>query len=69
VTIAESAPARHRQPPPSAHTGGPSLAQERRIRTEVPGPRSRELHARRTAAVAGGVGSVLPVYVAAAGAV
>jgi 4-aminobutyrate aminotransferase/(S)-3-amino-2-methylpropionate transaminase len=61
VTIAESAPA------PTTDTGGPSLKQERRIRTEVPGPRSRELHARRTAAVAGGVGSVLPVYVAAAG--
>ncbi|CAN5887610.1 hypothetical protein BH20ACT6_BH20ACT6_05870 [soil metagenome] len=35
--------------------------------TEIPGPRSRELHARRGAAVAAGVGSVLPVYVAAAG--
>ena len=35
--------------------------------TEIPGPRSRELHERRAAAVASGVGSVLPVYVAAAG--
>ena len=35
--------------------------------TEIPGPRSRELQERRTAAVASGVGSVLPVYVAAAG--
>ena len=35
--------------------------------TEIPGPRSQELHARRTAAVASGVGSVLPIYVAAAG--
>jgi 4-aminobutyrate aminotransferase/(S)-3-amino-2-methylpropionate transaminase len=35
--------------------------------TEIPGPRSRELHERRSAAVASGVGSVLPVYVAAAG--
>ena len=48
-------------------TGGPGLPQERRIVTEIPGPRPRELHARRTAAVAQGVGSVLPVYVAAAG--
>ena len=47
--------------------GGPDLPQERRVVTEIPGPRSQELHARRTAAVASGVGSVLPVYVAAAG--
>jgi 4-aminobutyrate aminotransferase/(S)-3-amino-2-methylpropionate transaminase len=47
--------------------GGPSLPQERRLVTEVPGPRSRELQARRAAAVAAGVGSVLPVYVVAAG--
>ncbi|HYJ27829.1 MAG TPA: 4-aminobutyrate--2-oxoglutarate transaminase [Nocardioides sp.] len=48
-------------------TGGPDLPQERRLVTEIPGPRSRELHERRGAAVASGVGSVLPVYVAAAG--
>ena len=48
-------------------TGGPELPQERRLVTEIPGPRSRELHERRTAAVASGVGSVLPIYVAAAG--
>ena len=47
--------------------GGPELPQERRLVTEIPGPRSRELQERRTAAVASGVGSVLPVYVAAAG--
>ena len=47
--------------------GGPDLPQERRLVTEIPGPRSRELHQRRTAAVASGVGSTLPVYVAAAG--
>src|SRR6478736_5404143 len=47
--------------------GGPDLPQERRVVTEIPGPRSQALHARRTAAVASGVGSVLPVYVAAAG--
>jgi 4-aminobutyrate aminotransferase / (S)-3-amino-2-methylpropionate transaminase / 5-aminovalerate transaminase len=48
-------------------TGGPTLPQERRLVTSIPGPRSLELHARRTSAVAAGVGSVLPVYVAAAG--
>jgi 4-aminobutyrate aminotransferase / (S)-3-amino-2-methylpropionate transaminase / 5-aminovalerate transaminase len=48
-------------------TGGPDLPQERRVVTAIPGPRSQELHARRGAAVASGVGSVLPVYVAAAG--
>jgi 4-aminobutyrate aminotransferase / (S)-3-amino-2-methylpropionate transaminase / 5-aminovalerate transaminase len=47
--------------------GGPTLPQERRLVTSIPGPRSLELHARRTSAVAAGVGSVLPVYVAAAG--
>jgi 4-aminobutyrate aminotransferase/(S)-3-amino-2-methylpropionate transaminase len=50
-----------------SRTGGPTLPQERRLVTPIPGPGSQELHARRTAAVAAGVGSVLPVYVAAAG--
>lgn len=49
------------------NTGGPSLPQERRIVTEVPGPRSRELMARRGAAVARGVGTTLPVFVERAG--
>jgi 4-aminobutyrate aminotransferase/(S)-3-amino-2-methylpropionate transaminase len=48
-------------------SGGPSLPQERRLVTEIPGPKSRALHERRVASVAAGVGSVLPVYVAAAG--
>ncbi len=48
-------------------TGGPDLPQERRLVTEIPGPRSRALQERRVAAVASGVGSVLPVYVEAAG--
>ena len=39
------------------------LPQERRVVTEIPGPRSRELQERRAAAVAPGVASVLPVYV------
>jgi len=47
--------------------GGPALPQERRLRTEIPGPRAKELHARRGAAVAAGVSSMLPVYVTAAG--
>ena len=47
--------------------GGPTLPQERRLVTAIPGPRSLELHARRTAAVASGVSSVLPIQVVAAG--
>jgi 4-aminobutyrate aminotransferase/(S)-3-amino-2-methylpropionate transaminase len=47
--------------------GGPSLPQERRLVTEIPGPRSVELHRRRVAAVAAGVGSTLPIAVVAAG--
>ncbi|XVS62377.1 4-aminobutyrate--2-oxoglutarate transaminase [Actinosynnema sp. CA-299493] len=34
-----------------------------RLRTEIPGPRSRELAERRKGVVAAGVGSVLPVFV------
>ncbi|MGH8869493.1 MAG: 4-aminobutyrate--2-oxoglutarate transaminase [Actinomycetes bacterium] len=48
-------------------TGGPSLPQERRLVTEIPGPRSQEMQARRAGAVARGVSSVLPVYVQSAG--
>src|SRR3954447_20760649 len=44
-----------------------ALPQRRSLVTEIPGPRSRELHARRTAAVAAGVGSTLPVYIERAG--
>jgi 4-aminobutyrate aminotransferase / (S)-3-amino-2-methylpropionate transaminase / 5-aminovalerate transaminase len=44
-----------------------ALPQRRSLVTEIPGPRSRELHARRTAAVAAGVGSTLPVYIDRAG--
>ena len=42
------------------------LPQRRNLVTEVPGPRSVALHARRAAAVAGGVSSFLPVYAAEA---
>ncbi|MEO3783007.1 4-aminobutyrate--2-oxoglutarate transaminase [Actinocorallia sp. B10E7] len=51
----------------SSFKGGPSLPQERKIVTEIPGPRSRELQERRKKAVAPGVGSTLPVYTVAAG--
>ncbi|MCX2967546.1 MULTISPECIES: 4-aminobutyrate--2-oxoglutarate transaminase [Streptomyces] len=53
--------------PQSAQTGGPALPQERRVVTAIPGPKSQELHARKQAAVADGVGNVLPVYVRRAG--
>ncbi|WAX77677.1 4-aminobutyrate--2-oxoglutarate transaminase [Streptomyces sp. KMM 9044] len=43
-----------------------ALPQERRVVTAIPGPKSQELQARRTAAVAQGVGSVLPVFAARA---
>lgn len=47
--------------------GGPDLPQERRIVTEIPGPKSRALHERKSALVSDGIGVGLPVYVAAAG--
>src|SRR5262249_10329281 len=47
--------------------GGPGLAQQRHIVTEIPGPASRELFERRQRSVAKGLGHVLPVFVAAAG--
>ena len=47
--------------------GGPTLPQVRRLVTDVPGPRSIELLARKKAAVADGVGTTLPVFVEAAG--
>src|SRR5690349_24131302 len=48
-------------------TGGPALPQQRRLVTEIPGPASRELLARRERAVARGVSTVLPVFITAAG--
>ena len=47
--------------------GGASLPQERRLVTSIPGPRSQKLHERKERAVSRSVGTVLPVYVAAAG--
>ncbi|MFF4801074.1 4-aminobutyrate--2-oxoglutarate transaminase [Streptomyces sp. NPDC001351] len=54
-------------PRASQPAGGPDLAQVRRVVSEIPGPRSRELLARQRTVVPAGVGAVLPVFVAAAG--
>jgi 4-aminobutyrate aminotransferase/(S)-3-amino-2-methylpropionate transaminase len=43
------------------------ITQQRVLRTDIPGPRSQELHTRKTAAVAPGVGTTLPVYIERAG--
>lgn len=48
-------------------TGGPTLAQERRIVTAIPGPRSEALMARKNSAVASAVGTTMPVFAEAAG--
>jgi len=48
-------------------TGGPTLPQVRRLVTEIPGPRSEELLARKRSAVANGLSMTLPVFVTAAG--
>jgi 4-aminobutyrate aminotransferase/(S)-3-amino-2-methylpropionate transaminase len=48
-------------------TGGPGLTQKRNIVTDIPGPKSKELMARRNNAVSTGVSSTLPIYVQAAG--
>jgi 4-aminobutyrate aminotransferase/(S)-3-amino-2-methylpropionate transaminase len=57
--------------PQSSASGQPAaptaIPQRRELLTEIPGPRSLELAARRRAAVASGVGSVMPVYAARAG--
>jgi len=42
------------------------VPQERRLVTELPGPRSAELMARKLATVAGGVGTTMPVFAAKA---
>jgi len=47
--------------------GGPDLPQERRLVTEIPGPQSQAKFARRGTHVAKGVGTTLPVFIAAAG--
>ena len=44
-----------------------SVEQKRVLHTAIPGPASQALHARKTSAVASGVGTTLPVYVKRAG--
>lgn len=51
----------------SAPTGGPALAQVRRVTTPLPGPRSAEILARKADAVASGVAHSMPVSIVAAG--
>ncbi|MBN9200017.1 MAG: aminotransferase class III-fold pyridoxal phosphate-dependent enzyme, partial [Microbacterium chocolatum] len=51
----------------AAPVGGPTLPQERRLVTEIPGPRSQELLARKAAAVAAGVDHNAPIEAVAAG--
>lgn len=40
-----------------------TITQQPRVLTEIPGPKSRELHARRQAVVPPGVHSVMPIYI------
>ncbi|MGM7680296.1 4-aminobutyrate--2-oxoglutarate transaminase [Microbacterium sp. A94] len=47
--------------------GGPDLPQQRRLVTELPGPRSAEILARKADAVPSGVGHTVPVAAVAAG--
>jgi 4-aminobutyrate aminotransferase/(S)-3-amino-2-methylpropionate transaminase len=49
--------------PAESAAAAAAVPQERRIVTAIPGPRSQELQARRTAVVSSGVSSVLPVYI------
>src|SRR5450432_2607888 len=51
----------------SSTVGGPGLAQQRHLVTEIPGPASRALLERRQRSVARGLSHVLPVFVTAAG--
>ncbi|MGH3510465.1 MAG: 4-aminobutyrate--2-oxoglutarate transaminase [Nocardioidaceae bacterium] len=52
---------------PASGPGGPDLPQERRLVTEIPGPRSRAKFARRQDHVAAGVSTTLPIFIEAAG--
>jgi len=47
--------------------GGPTLPQERRLVTSIPGPRSQEILARKSEAVAAGVSHSAPIAAVAAG--
>lgn len=48
-------------------TGGPELAQQRRLVTSLPGPRSAEILARKADAVPSGVAHTVPIAAVAAG--
>lgn len=52
---------------PATDAPGTAIPQERRLITEVPGPRSQAMQARKVAAVSNGVGVMLPIYVVRAG--
>ncbi len=51
----------------STRIGGPTLPQERRLVTAIPGPRSQALLARKASAVASGVSHTVPIEAVAAG--
>ena len=51
----------------TAHVTESGVAQERRLVTEIPGPRSLALNARRTGAVSAGVSVGLPAFIVKAG--
>jgi 4-aminobutyrate aminotransferase / (S)-3-amino-2-methylpropionate transaminase / 5-aminovalerate transaminase len=51
----------------SEPSGGPALPQERRLVTEIPGPHSAALLARRAKAVSRAVSTMLPVFIERAG--
>ena len=51
----------------SEPSGGPTLPQERRLVTEIPGPQSAALMARRATAVSRAVSTMLPVFIERAG--
>jgi len=65
TTALSDHPATAVPPLPSASIA--DVPQRRRLVTEIPGPRSRALHERKTAAVAAGIGTTLPIYVERAG--
>ena len=52
---------------PDGGVGAPALPQSRHLATELPGPRSRALMTRKAEAVAGGVGTTMPVFAVRAG--
>jgi 4-aminobutyrate aminotransferase/(S)-3-amino-2-methylpropionate transaminase len=57
----------NRELPPMTITATQDLVQERRLVTELPGPRSRALFARRQAAVSAGVSAMFPIFIERAG--